>query len=136
MESGWLGLHGSALPPSHPILLPPSGFATQWQQEPHTLLACLSCHAASQNQLGSFAATKFIPEDPLLSMVSSHCWVMLRSHPHVSPTVLPTSAARTGCSHMVACATGRLGEAAFTQEGSMAGPPEDAPAWPPPAPRR
>lgn len=48
-------------------------------------------HMATQSQLGSFATTKFISEDPLLGVVSSHRWAMLRSHPRVSPTVPPTS---------------------------------------------
>lgn len=141
MGSGWLGLHGSVPPPPTLSSSPHrvfgafrQGFATQQQQEPHTLLAHLACRAASQSQLGSFAATKFIPEDPLLGAVSSHRWMMLCSHPRISPTVPSTSSARTGRSHVVAHAPGGLGEAAFTRDGSVAGPPEDAPAWPPPAP--
>lgn len=91
-------------------------------------------HMATQSQLGSFATTKFISEDPLLGVVSSHHWAMLRSHPRVSPTIPPPPPARTGRSHVVTRAPGGLGEAAFTRDGSVDRPPEDAPAWPPPAP--
>jgi len=40
------------------------GFAAQQQREPRVLLARLAYDRASQSQLGSFVATKFIPEDP------------------------------------------------------------------------
>lgn len=92
------------------------GFATQRRQEPCTLLACLARHAASQSQLGSFAATKCIPEDPLLSEVGSHHQAMLCSHPRISPT----SSTRTGRSHVVAHA--RVGWERPCSHGTAAWP--------------
>lgn len=92
------------------------GFATQRWQEPLTVLARLACHAASQSQLGSFAATKFIPEDPLLGVAGSHHQAMLCSHPRISPT----SSARTGRSHVVAHA--RVGWERPCSHGTAAWP--------------